>query len=505
MKTHRKCNCQGIIKEQKYHHVQSFSTAATITTAATTSATTSAAVTLTGTTTALHGVASKLYDMDAITRSTTDFRDKFASLDTDTSTSTGTTSTAPKKKKKINHGIGTSNSSGCSLGLYLPYESALQVLRTYHSQNGHLVIPRRFTIPPTSAYPKKWHHVYLASTVYNMKWWSKHVRSNPDRVKELNTLGFVWERLQPEWNLVLEALVIYKSLFGHTKVPSTFIVPFGESYWPMATWGIPLGNCVHRIRTRGDFLRDDEVAWSRRRQLDGLDFVWDVQEHAFEKFFTALRIYAKLEQLNTLIMSMPSSSSSTNTNASTNTNNGSGVKSNSNSGINIGVQKSGGRRIGQNDGDRKNRVQYQRSKALRIPQSFVVPSTSHLENGRINPWPKELWGYPLGIKCAAIRQKELYIKNNPERQRALQELGFQMSGNATIGWLNIVWASAIYSKIHGKGTLDVPINFVVPSLPSSNDELNADRNMDSYSNDDAWPWPGTYAYFVYYFICFVHG
>ncbi len=287
------------------------------------------------------------------------------------------------------------------------------------------------------------------------------IRSNPKRVKELNSLGFVWERLQPEWNLVLEAMVVYKSIYGHVKVPASFVVPCNHNnndcnnhnhdatsstmLWPKATWGITLGNCVHRIRTRGDFLRNDELAFSRRSQLEGLGFVWDVQEDAFERLFRALKIFAKL------------------------------------------VQK-------QQQKERIERVvQYQRKKALRIPQSFVVPGTKTLEDGNPNPWPKDLWNYPLGVKCTAMRQKELYIKNNPERQRALQAIGFQMSGNTNIGWLNIVWASAIYSKIHGKGTLDVPINFVVPSPPFHN--LGVDKDLDTYSQQgDEWPWPGKFLF-----------
>jgi hypothetical protein len=120
-----------------------------------------------------------------------------------------------------------------------------------------------------------------------------------------------------------------------------------------------------------------------------------------------------------------------------------------------------------------------------------------LKNGSLNPWPKQLWGYPLGTKCAAIRQKKLYIKNSPERRKALQEIGFQMSGNATIGWLNIVWASAIYSKIHRKGKLDVPINFVVPSPPlcccDGGVATSVDETLDIQHDYDGneWPWPGT--------------
>jgi hypothetical protein len=211
--------------------------------------------------------------------------------------------------------------------------------------------------------------------------------------------------------------------------------------WSKATWQLPLGNCVHRIRTRGDFLRNEDTAWSRRNQLDGLDFVWDVHETAFEKFFMALRIYAKLNELSRK------------------------------------------RHINTTNGGIGNK------RALRIPNMFVVPSGNILNDGRRNPWPESLWDYPLGSKCVAIRQKELYIKDHPDRRKALQKLGFQLSGNATLGWLNIMHAAAIYSKMHGR-VLDVPINFVVPSPPRSMDEAGS-IGGESLPDDieDAWPWP----------------
>jgi len=329
----------------------------------------------------------------------------------------------------------STNLQAASTGIHLPYESTIKVLRKYHAIYGNLVIPRRYRVPSTQDFPTEWHNLHLSSTVYNMKWWSTNVASKPERVFELNQLEFVWERLQPEYNLVLEALFHYKSIHGHVQVPASFIVPHdteAKKEWPMATWGIPLGNCVYRIRSRGDFLSSDETAWLRRRQLDNLGFIWDVSEHAFRKFLMSIKYYKKFE---------------------------------------------GG-------GFSENRA------PIRVKSTFVVPEGSWVmeKNGMMrNPWPEELYGYPLGAKCSAVRQKGLYVKNHPERQKALQEIGLQRSGNATLGWLEVVHASAIYSKIHNR-VLDVPINFVVPSPPrssSSNQEEQMGLNVDG----EEWPWP----------------
>jgi len=186
-----------------------------------------------------------------------------------------------------------------------------------------------------------------------------------------------------------------------------------------------------RIRNRDDFLRGNN-AISRRAQLDGLGFVWDVQESKFKKFYVALHHFAKLKRC--------------------------GKFSNTN------PQRGGGTTTG-------------RTEALRVPSTFVIPIDDE-------QWPKELWGFPLGAKCTAVRQKELYIRNKPERQQMLQELGFRYSGNACLGWLEVMHAAAIYSRMNNRN-LNVPFNFAVPAPPPTTDNLS----QNSMQTEEDWPWP----------------
>ena len=303
-------------------------------------------------------------------------------------------------------------------GYHIPFESTLTALQTYYSINSNLALPRKYIVPNDPKYPSQWHGVDLAGTVYDMKWWNEHIKSRPERVAELNKLKFVWERLVPEWNLILEALVTYRILYGDLLVPTNFTVPYEDPEWPRSTWGISLGKSVYRIRNRGDFIRGASE-WSRRDQLDGIGFIWDIQEYRFEKFYSALRAFAKNEA-------------------------------------------SGGSSA---------------FKALRVPTKFVIPKS--------DDWPKDLWGYKLGEKCNHVRQKGLYIKNNSERQRRLQEIGFMPGGNISLGWLEVVHAAAIFSQLNNRN-LDVPVNFVVPAPP----HLSAGRGSEIVGSDEAWPWPG---------------
>jgi Helicase associated domain len=275
----------------------------------------------------------------------------------------------------------------CVNTIDLSFNVTMKALQAFHQQHGHLVLPRRFVVPVDDArYPVEWRGLDLSSTVFTMKWWLRHVKQRPERVKLLNALGFVWERLQPEWNLILEALIVYLQHHGHTRVPFNFVVPHGDldGQWPRSTWGLPLGSCVYRIRSRHDFLRGPSSLY-RRQQLDRIGFVWDVSEEAFQRFYEALQHYAKLHRMG------PYSSPS--------------------------------------------------HKALRVPSLFVVTANDAA-------WPKSLWGYPLGERSSAVRSKQLYVKRCSRRQKLLQDLGFRF--NSDLSWFRVVHAAAIYSQLHGR-------------------------------------------------------
>jgi hypothetical protein len=94
-----------------------------------------------------------------------------------------------------------------------------------------------------------------------------------------------------------------------------------------------------------------------------LQFVWDFSEHNFMKFYIALKHYVRLEQSNVL----------------------------------------------------QSTASNQRT--IKVPYKFVVPE------GHQHGWPEFLWGYPLGNKCMAVRQKGLYIKNYPIRKSKLEDIG----------------------------------------------------------------------------------
>lgn len=300
----------------------------------------------------------------------------------------------------------------------LPYESALRALEAYHGVHGDLAIPPNYIVPDTNEFPVEWHGVKLGHYIYKMRWWQRNIAQHQDRVPQLNKLGFIWERLQPQWNIFIEGMVTYRNMHRNANVPAKFVIPRHDDNWPKACWDLPLGSIVQRLRLRHDFLTG-ENAMERKKQLDRLGFVWDVSEHNFVRFLRALRHFDRLQYLA-----------------------------------------------------RKNPSL--REPSIRVPSKFVVPS------GHEHGWPPDLWDFPLGAKCMAVRQKQLYVKNHPDRRQALEDVGFRWSGNATLGWLDVVHAAAIYSQMHGR-VLNVPFNFVVPEIPQ-----DADSNPQCV---DYWPWP----------------
>ncbi len=95
----------------------------------------------------------------------------------------------------------------------------------------------------------------------------------------------------------------------------------------------------------------------------------------------------------------------------------------------------------------------------------------------------------MGTKCCAIRQKGLFVKSQPDRIAAIEEIGFQWSGNASLGWLEVVHAAAFYSQLH-RGQHNIPQTFVVPS-PAKRYTANSVTSpfVGVTGSRETWPWP----------------
>ena len=83
-------------------------------------------------------------------------------------------------------------------------------------------------------------------------------------------MGFVWDDLERRWELVRDALAVYKELHGDLEVPNAFVVPSAVP-WPAEAWGLKLGHSVGRIRSKEIFVKAQP---ERRWELDAMGFRW---------------------------------------------------------------------------------------------------------------------------------------------------------------------------------------------------------------------------------------
>jgi hypothetical protein len=113
----------------------------------------------------------------------------------------------------------------------------------------------------------------LGNAVNQIRTSSNFVRDRPDRRKQLNDLGFVWDDLARQWEIVKDALVAHKQIHGNMTVVQGFVVPFYSRTedWPEETWGLKLGQTVNQMRSSNVFVDGNP---ERRQWLDDEGFVW---------------------------------------------------------------------------------------------------------------------------------------------------------------------------------------------------------------------------------------
>ncbi|KAG5178760.1 hypothetical protein JKP88DRAFT_350169 [Tribonema minus] len=230
------------------------------------------------------------------------------------------------------------------------WEAVVTGLRTYAALHGDTRVPSRFAVPAEAPWPEALHGDKLGMRVNAIRSTGRYLQQflaegakkascgllperreerhteldalgREERRAELDALGFEWkvrtsddadeasaagfeavvEALQDlsillMFEAVVEALQVFKSLRGHTLVPSDFVVPSTEE-WPQRLWGLGLGQRCSGIRRR---VRNMYVAGhpQRLQQLAAIGFDCDNKNQAtetkFRKIFNALMMYRDL-------------------------------------------------------------------------------------------------------------------------------------------------------------------------------------------------------------------
>jgi hypothetical protein len=157
-------------------------------------------------------------------------------------------------------------------------KKVLPAITTYKQVHGDLQVPGEYVVPSSGEWEEALWNMQLGSAVTRIRSNSYFVRDRPDRQKQLNELGFVWDDLARQWEVVKEALAMHKQLLGDMTVKQSFVVPSSEE-WPEEAWGMKLGKTVSQIRSSNHFVDGNP---ERRQWLNDEGFVWAVRASTAE-------------------------------------------------------------------------------------------------------------------------------------------------------------------------------------------------------------------------------
>ncbi|KDO25649.1 hypothetical protein SPRG_08948 [Saprolegnia parasitica CBS 223.65] len=175
-----------------------------------------------------------------------------------------------------------------SIGLLATYDSwydTLLALQVYKNLHGHMRVPRTFEVPTDSPeWPDDLWRMKLGMKVTYLR--ARAEKLDPAKRAQLDDLGFLW-RGAVEWDLLLEALTTYKSIFGHTRMPPYYTIPASDPQWPPELWHLPLGEEVHALQT------STALTWDQVTELEALGVLGILQPKTMDwpTKLAALTIY----------------------------------------------------------------------------------------------------------------------------------------------------------------------------------------------------------------------
>ena len=170
------------------------------------------------------------------------------------------------------------------------WQRILDSLHVYKELHGDLKVPISFAVPSEAPWPEDAWGINLGTRLAAIRSHKIYVKDRPDRVAELNRMGFIWDVYEEQWQRILDSLQVYKELHGNLEVPREFAVP-SEAPWPEDAWGIKLGSRVVTIRNQECHVKDrpDRVA-----ELNRMGFIWNINEEHWQRILDSLHAYKEL-------------------------------------------------------------------------------------------------------------------------------------------------------------------------------------------------------------------
>ncbi|KAJ1392689.1 hypothetical protein B484DRAFT_340660, partial [Ochromonadaceae sp. CCMP2298] len=151
---------------------------------------------------------------------------------------------------------------------YVPTSRTYKLSLAHFTQGDHLCLPStypdlvvstNYVVPSEAPWPAELWGLKLGLFTQAIRSEKKLVFGHPERIAALTELGFQWDDSSrtidssKRFELIFQAMLVYKQLKGDLFVPQSFVVP-QEGPWPEDTWGIKLGSRVSAIRSQSTFV-----------------------------------------------------------------------------------------------------------------------------------------------------------------------------------------------------------------------------------------------------------
>jgi superfamily II DNA or RNA helicase len=147
------------------------------------------------------------------------------------------------------------------------WEAAFRALTIFRKREGTVLVPAKYNESG----------IRLGNWVQTQR--HNRAKISADRLKRLDSIGFIWDQLQDKWERHFAALVKYHKREGHTLVPVTH-----------AENNLALGSWVRNQRSNRTVIPAE-----RQQKLRNLGFTWDVFSNRWDEAFTALKCFKNRE------------------------------------------------------------------------------------------------------------------------------------------------------------------------------------------------------------------
>ena len=133
------------------------------------------------------------------------------------------------------------------------YDRRVKALIRYKELYGDMLVPSNFSVPDSHDWPAESWKLQLGKFVGLVR----NTDAYSDKTEELMSLGF---EFVPRFNskygfdLIKQALLRYKELYGDLTITATYIIPCTDE-WPSSMWDMKLGCLANNVR-RGSSYAD---------------------------------------------------------------------------------------------------------------------------------------------------------------------------------------------------------------------------------------------------------